>query len=469
MTHPSFPLEPDETQRALLNDAVLSFTEHFLSERATAPASLPAADPELLRRLLAPPEERARPLDSVFEDFAAALGTGFDTTSPGHLSYIPSGGIYSSALAGFLGAVTNRYTGGSHASPGCVAMEESVIRWMTSLFGLPEAAGGILLSGGSLANLTAVVTARSSFGEDFREGVIYASTAAHHSVSKSTRIAGIAPDRVRQVPTTSQLTIDVGALRAAIASDRAAGLRPMMIVSNAGTTDTGSIDPIAECAAVAASEGAWHHVDAAYGGFFQLTERGRERLAGISLADSITVDAHKSLFLPFGIGGLLVRDRSTLAGAHEGRGSYMQDVAGSGLPHYFALGPELTRPNRGLTVWFPLQIHGVALFRDALDAMLDRADWTAQQIAAMPAFEIVCKCDLSVVAFRAVAGDAESRRIFEALNATHELHLSSTTVDGQFVLRLAFLSQRAGMRVAERVIEPFCGRSRPGSTESRSL
>jgi len=453
MVHSGIPLEPNEEQRALLHDAVMAFAERFVSERAAVPASSPATDAALLRRLLALPEERGRSLDGALKDFAAALDTGFETSSPGFLSYIPSGGIYSSALAIFLGAVTNQYTAGSHASPGCVALEESVIQWMTSLFGLPASAGGILLSGGSIANLTAVVTARSHFGEDFSHGVIYASSAAHHSVGKSAMIAGIASDRLRRIPTTSQFALDVDALRAAISSDRAAGLRPMMIVSNAGTTDTGSIDPIAECAAVAKSEGAWHHVDAAYGGFFQLTARGRERLAGISLADSITVDGHKSLFLPFGIGGLLVRDRSTLVEAHEGRGSYMQDVAEGGLPHYFAMGPELTRPNRGLAVWLPLQVHGIAPFREALDEMLNLAAWAEQQIAAIPGFEVVCGCDLSVVAFRAVAGNAESRRIFDAVNATRELHLSSTTVDGHFVLRLAFLSQRTDMGVARRAIE----------------
>lgn len=453
MTSGDLPLELGEQQRAGLHDAVMAFVDEFVSGRASAPAVSPPTDADLLARLLTPPAEQGRPVDGALADLAAALDTGFDPTSPGFLSYIPTGGIHSSALAMFLGAVTNRYTGGSHASPGSVAMEESVIRWMTSLFGLPSTAGGILLSGGSIANLTAVVTARARFGDDFRDGVIYTSSAAHHSVRKAAMIAGIASDRVRELPTTVELSADLDGLRAAIAADRDAGLRPMMIVSNAGATDTGTVDPIADCATIASDEGAWHHVDAAYGGFFQLTERGRERLAGISLADSITVDAHKSLFLPFGVGGLLVRDRAALVEAHEGRGSYMQDVTSEELPHYFSMGPELTRPNRGLAVWLPLQLHGVAAFRDALDDMLDIAAWAARQIEAMPGYELACPTELSVVAFRAVAGDDASRRILEAVNATRELHLSSTTVDGRFALRLAFLSHRTEMATAERAIE----------------
>lgn len=185
------------------------------------------------------------------------------------------------------------------------------------------------MSGGSIANLTAVVTARSQLGEGFHDGVIYASERAHHSINKAARIAGIAPGRVTSVPTDTELRLDPEALEITIRSDRRAGLRPMMIVATAGTTDTGAIDPLGACADLAKAEDTWFHVDAAYGGFFQLTDRGRSRLTGIDRADSITVDAHKSLLLPFGVGGLLVKDPATLIAAHEGHGAYMQPESNS--------------------------------------------------------------------------------------------------------------------------------------------
>jgi aromatic-L-amino-acid/L-tryptophan decarboxylase len=176
-------------------------------------------------------------------------------------------------------------------------------------------------------------------------------------------------------------------------------------------------------------------------------------MAGIGRADSITVDAHKSLFLPFGVGGLLVRDPQTLVVAHEGHGAYMQDVLDHGLPHYFALGPELTRPNRGISVWLPLQLHGVAQFREVLDEMLDLARWTAEQLTDLPGIEVSCSPQLSVVAFRSSDSDVTSRRIFEHLIASRRVHISSTEIDGRFIIRLAFLSQRTKAPIARQVVD----------------
>lgn len=324
---------------------------------------------------------------------------------------------------------------------------------MTALFGLPGSAGGLLLSGGSIANLTAVVTARSQMGDSFHHGVIYASEHAHHSIAKAARIAGIASDRVRSVPGDRCFHLDATALERSVEADRRDGLRPMMIAATAGTTDTGAIDPLAACADIAATSGAWFHVDAAYGGFFQLTERGQSRLLGIERADSITVDAHKSLLLPFGIGGLLVRNPATLVAAHEGHGAYMQDVVEQELPHYLAMGPELTRPNRGLPIWFALQLHGIGQFRTTLDLMLDLAENAAAVLADIPGIVLAGPPELSVVAFRALAGDSPTLHLLDVLNRSREVHVSSTTIDGHVHVRLAFLSQRTTKTMADRAVE----------------
>ena len=468
------PLEPDIDDHRALIEAVIEFAQRRITDPSPTPVTLGPGDSDQLIGLLEPPPDNGRNVGAALEALDTALQSGIDTASGRFLSYIPSGALTTAAWGSLLGAITNRYTGGSHAAPGSVAMEQSVIGWIASLFGLPPTAGGLLLSGGSMANLTAVVTARSRLADGavdgradgrFDHGVIYTSARSHHSVAKAARIAGIHSDRVRHVPADPELRLDTGRLAGMVYADRAAGLRPMMIVATAGTTDTGTVDPLARCAEVAAEHGAWYHIDAAYGGFFALTERGRARFTGIEYADSITVDAHKSLFLPFGIGGLVVRDTDTLVAAHQGRGAYMQDVTERRLPGgdrvlplYFAMGPELTRPNRGLPLWLALNLHGVNRFRDELDRMLDLAERTAGRLRAMDGIELAVEPELSVVAFRSSiadcsVGDAITERIFRYLNESGEVHVSSTTIDDRFVIRFAFLSQRTTDAIADRAVE----------------
>jgi aromatic-L-amino-acid decarboxylase len=447
------PLEPSSAQRMSLGSRVLDFLDEWLDRRNSAPASWPRTDERLIEELLREPGEDGRELESLLEAVGRATETGFDTAGGGFMSYIPSGGLYTAALGALLGSVTNQYTGGAHASPGMTAIEESVIRWMTGLFGLPTSAGGVLVSGGSIANLIAVVTARSRFGDDFRDGVIYTSTHGHHSIQKAARIAGISTARITLVDTDERRRLDAQSLERCIAQDSRRGLRAMMVVANAGTTDTGAIDPLHACADIAADAGAWFHADAAYGGFFQLTERGRARLSGIERADSITIDAHKSLFLPFGVGGLLMRDPAAVAEAHEGAGAYMQDIATGDLPHYMEMGPELTRPNRGLQVWLALNLHGVRPFRDELDRMLDLSDRMAVALGSVPGIEVLDAPQLSIVAFRARSGDAATRAILDALLASEEVHVSSTTIDGHLYGRFALLSQRTSDAVVDRAID----------------
>ena len=284
--------------------------------------------------------------------------------------------------------------------------------------------------------------------------MIYTSERAHHSIAKAAHIAGIGRDRVCTVAVDDGLRLDPEALRAAIDDDLAAGRRPLMVAATAGTTDTGAVDPLRDCAAIAAEHEVWFHVDAAYGGFFVLTERGRRALDGIDTADSITVDGHKSLFLPFGVGALVVQDRKALVDAHEGRGAYMADVIDDDdLPHYFAMGPELTRPWRGLAVWLPLQLHGVDPFGRELDRMLDLAEWSAAELSAIDGIEVIADQPLSIVTFRATAGDEATSKLLAALNRSGRVHVSSTTIDDVVHVRLAFLSQRTSAEVANTAVE----------------
>jgi aromatic-L-amino-acid decarboxylase len=186
------------------------------------------------------------------------------------------------------------------------------------------------------------------------------------------------------------------------------------------------------------------HVDAAYGGFFQLTERGRERFHGITRADSVTLDPHKGLFLPYGMGSLVVRDGAALRDAHYEGAAYLQDLAPEGeLPNFTEYSPELSRANRGLRVWMPLKLHGVSAFREALDEKLDLTDHLSAAIQEISNVEVPWAPQLTVVPFRLRGADEPTnQRFLEAINASKRVFLSSTKVNGDYVLRACIMSHR---------------------------
>jgi aromatic-L-amino-acid decarboxylase len=383
--------------------------------------------------------------------FGRVIPTSFNTASPGYLAYIPGGGLFHSAVADLIADATNRYVGVFQAAPGLVALEANVVRWFASIIGLPEGSGGILTTGGSLANFTAVVTARRErLPADFLRGVLYTSEEAHHSVQKAAMLAGFPPERVRKIPSDARFRLDLSALREAIASDRAADLTPFLLVGSAGTTATGAVDALTELADIAEQERLWFHVDAAYGGFFALTERGRVVLRGIERADSVTLDPHKSLFLPYGTGCLLVRDVEALRRAHSVSASYLPTMQTEpGLFDYCELSPELSRDARGLRVWLPLKMHGAAVFRAELDEKLDLARAAAEALRLIAEIEISAEPELSLFAFRWCppglddeAVDALNRRLIAAVNARQRVLLTGAVVHERFVVRICVLSFR---------------------------
>jgi aromatic-L-amino-acid decarboxylase len=412
-------------------------------ERGPASGSTPT--PALLAELSEPPPETPRELGTLLDRTRRAAAAAYETAGPSYLAYIPGGGIFTSALGGFLAAGLNRYTGKATPAPALVALEESVLRWMCNLFGFPAGSQGLLTTGGSISNLIALSAARTRHAEgQVDRATVYVGEHAHSSVAKAARTVGIPRAHVRVIRSTRDLRLDVEHLRALIAEDRSAGLIPVCICAAAGTTNTGTIDPLAEVAAVAEAAGVWLHVDGAYGGFFQLTGRGQERLAGIERADSITLDPHKSLFLPFGTGALVVRSANALRCAFTEEAACLRDLGdGGALPDFDALTPELSRDFRGLRLWLPLHLHGVGAFREQLDEKLDLAALAYETLAADPRFDLPWTPDLSVVAFRLAGGsDDVQLRFLERINASQRVLLSSTRIDGQIYLRLAILSLR---------------------------
>jgi len=441
------PLEPSADELADLSAGVVDFVARWVAGRADAPASnrFDPALPDLLKQLGGAPGEDGASLDQLLAQVAEAATHGIDTAGPGYFGFVPGGGLITAALADLVATAVNRSVGVAARGPALAQMEAGAVDWIADLVGLPSTTrGGILTSGGSMANFSAVIAARAAkLPTDFLTGTLYATDQTHHSIAKAAMLAGFPPDGVRTVPTDRELRADVDALRTMVANDRRVGRRPFLVVANAGTTNTGAIDPLADLADLAAAEDLWLHVDAAYGGFFLLTERGRSRLAGIDRVDSATLDPHKSLFLPYGTGALVVRNVEALRRSHEIPGAYLQDLAAvPDVPDFAALSPELSRDFRGLRVWLPLQLHGLAAFRAALDEKLDLATQAHARLREVNGLEVPWTPQLSVVAFRHRNGPAATRQVLEDLNAAQRVYLSSTTIAGALTGRLCVLSHR---------------------------
>jgi aromatic-L-amino-acid decarboxylase len=412
----------------------------------TAPAV--AAAKALVEPLPTAATPLAELLDEIFERHAPAS---FTTAGPGYLAYIPGGGLFQSAVADLIADGINRYTGVFAAAPGLVQLEMNTVRWFCEIVGYPLGAGGILTSGGSLANLSAVVAARvAKLGEAFLDGTIYVSDQVHHCVDKAARIAGFPRANLRTLAADDRFRLDPAAVERAIVHDRDRGLRPFLLVASAGTTNTGAIDPLPELAALARRHDLWLHVDAAYGGFFALTARGRAALAGIEEADSVVLDPHKGLFLPYGTGALLVRDAAVLKAAHSEFAEYMPALQSDpDLIDPCEVSPELSKPFRGLRIWLPLKLHGVEPFRRNLDEKLDLARWITNELRALEALEILAEPQLSTVAFalRAPAlplaeANRRTRALLDAVNGRRRVHLTGTQLGGRFAIRISILSFR---------------------------
>jgi aromatic-L-amino-acid decarboxylase len=398
-----------------------------------------------------PPEEGValEPLlDLLFHEW---IPRSFTAPGPGYLAYIPGGGLYPAALADFISNTTNRYTGVWQAAPVLVQLEANALDWLREWMDFPPDARGLFTSGGSMATFNAIVCARERYlGPEIRRGVLYTSDQAHHSVLKSAKLAGVMPDRVRAIDSDNRYRLRVAALRAAIAADRRAGLTPFAVVSSAGTTNTGAVDPLDAINDVCAAETLWHHVDGAYGAFFYLCEELRETLHGLARADSLTLDPHKGMFLPYGTGALLVRDGAALRAAHEATAPYLP-----AMPHPADFydpsqhGPELSRGFPGLRVWLSIKLFGAAAFRSAIAEKRALALEAARRVAALPGIVIDADPELSLFAFHLswpgasrADEDAATRALMEQTTRRGRVMVTGCSTHGRFLGRVCVLSFR---------------------------
>jgi glutamate/tyrosine decarboxylase-like PLP-dependent enzyme len=370
------------------------------------------------------------------------------------MGYIPGGGLWSGAVGDLLSAGTNRFSGVYYSSPGAVVLENQLVRWMCSLFGYPKSSHGILTSGGSIANLVALQTARDARKIDstnVKNAVIYLTSQAHHCINKALRTLGLNEAEQRVISMNAHYQMDVDALRGAIAADKKAGLVPFLVIGTAGTTDSGAIDPIDSIADVCRQNDCWFHVDAAYGGFFVLVDEIKKKFKGIGRADTLVVDPHKGLFIPYGLGVVLVRNGSNLVETFSHHAAYMQDAYGFDEISPADCGPELTKHFRGMRLWVPLHLHGLAPFRAALREKILLTRYFRERVKAL-GFETGPEPQLTVNLYRYPHANANefNQKLVDAIHKDGRCFFSSTLIDGQLWLRCAILNFRTHLEESAR-------------------
>jgi len=445
----STKLELKPEKRKAWNQAVQNYIEDFL-ENFNKQYTFQVSE-DLGKGIVdVPIEENGKPMAYLLEQLKKHVDTpNLNPASGGHFGYIPGGGVYTTALADYMAAATNRFTGIFYPCPGGVRMENHLIRWMCKMVGYPNTALGNLSSGGSIANLSAITTARDAKGikaRDIENCVIYLTHQAHHCVEKAFRIAGMREAVYRYIPVDDHFKMKTTVLEQQIVNDKEKGLKPFIVIGSAGTTNTGTIDPLEQIGLLASKYDLWFHVDAAYGGFFMLCPDKKAAFKGIERSDSLAIDPHKGLFLSYGIGALLVKDVNALYNTHKYTADYLQDASPADQdPSPSDLSPELTRHFRGLRMWLSLQLLGIAPFRAAMEEKILLCQYFYQEIQKY-GFEVGPFPDLSIAIFRYVpeAGMANNfnDRIVELIKQDGRIFFSSTTLNGKYWIRFAVMSFR---------------------------
>jgi aromatic-L-amino-acid/L-tryptophan decarboxylase len=450
-------LETSLEQRNRVNAFAFDYAERFYNsiKDKNAYQAFDSTVNELLKIPLAEEGAGAENVVSFIEE--KIITPGLNSASGRNFGYIPGSALPYAAIGDYLAAVTNRYASVYSSSPGAVLLEAQLINWMAGLVGYASGYGGYLASGGSIANLTAVVAARDYAGikgADYPRVVVYLTSQTHHCVDRALNISGLGECIRRYIPIDSGFRMIPEKLNRQITRDADNGLIPWMIVASAGSTDIGAVDPLDEIGSVAQSKKLWFHVDAAYGGFFLLTKEGKKKLAGIEMSDSVVLDPHKSLFLPYGTGALLVKDVGTLTSSHAYHANYMKHAAAdTGVCSPADISPELTKHFRALRMWLPLKLHGIKAFRSALEEKLLLADYLWHEFRQMEDIEVSSPPQLSIFMFRWVpkGGDPGlmNRKLHNALLQDGRVFLSTTEVNGIFYFRVAVLSVATHLEEAE--------------------
>ena len=421
-----------------------------LAARDAGPASVPPPSRLTMeQRLREEAPEQGRPFAQVLARIEEEIfAEGLRVDHPRFFGYVPGPSNYVSVLAELIATGRNVFAGSWVAAPGAVEVELVTVDWFRRELGLPGTTGGLFVSGGSMANLTALTTARHVAGAG-PTARVYFSDQTHASVPKALRHLGFAPEALRSLPCDDAFRLDPDVVRTAIEEDRAQGHAPFCIVANAGTTNSGAVDPLPELAAVADEQGLWLHVDGAYGAAAAISERGRAALVGIDRADSVALDPHKWFFQPFETGLVLIRDGSHLRDAFAMAAAYVRDAERQPRtklpePNPFDHGLQMTRSFRALKVWTSVQVFGMEAFRRAVAHGFELADAAEAELRKRPSWEVVTPASMAIVTFRHVGPtgldtddrDERQRRLAGRLAEDGFALVSTTELRGRTVLRM---------------------------------
>jgi glutamate/tyrosine decarboxylase-like PLP-dependent enzyme len=432
------------------------------------PVARTGTRPEMESLLREPPPETGQGFRQAFTDFQQKVAPyAFRVNHPRFLAFIPGAPTYVSVLGDMLCAGTNFFAGVWLEAAGPAQVEILVLDWFKQFLGCPAEARGILTSGGSEANLTALVAAREplSFADRSR-AVLYVTEQRHLSMDRAAKVIGLRPEQVQRVPADERFMLNPRALADLVQRDREAGQLPWAVAANAGATNTGAVDPLATLVEYCQRERLWFHVDAAYGWPAVLTTEGRALLHGIGQADSITLDPHKWFGQAFEAGCVLVRDGRLLADTFTLRPDYMQDVAPAEDEINFSdHGIALTRRFRALKIWFSVKMLGVSWFRALVERCCRLAELAEALLRQTPGFEILSSRQLSIVCFRYVPPGLREQSVarneylnrlnlalVDALRATGRAFLSSTVLCDEVALRFCFVNWRTTAADVEEVV-----------------
>lgn len=431
-------MTPEDMRR--LGYRVVDMVVERAMRRNTEPAIVTGDPAELERMIGGPlPQEPLDPdasLDLMAEWILARQQHGDHTR---YFARVPGPASFAAILGEWMGTGFNTISTSWGGGSGPAAAEATVIRWIAEMLGMPARTEGVLLSGGSLANMTCFAAARSELGE----GVAYFTDQTHASLPRNLREMGFPPEHRHKIASDDTYRMSADALRAAIAEDRSKGLKPLMVIATAGTTNTGAQDPLNEIADICKAEDMWMHIDGAYGAPAAVTTEGRAFLSGLERADSVVLDPHKWLFQPYDVGACLVTRPGALERCHAMHPEYLKDVQSTtGEINFGNRSLELTRRSRALKLWMSIRTYGAVKFRDAVQKGIDSAKAAEEYLRAQPdVWEVVTPARIGIICFalKDAGPDCHAARA-KAVSDSGYACVSSTMLKEKSVLRLCTIN-----------------------------
>jgi aromatic-L-amino-acid decarboxylase len=433
-----------EEMRALGYRVVDTLVEHF-ERLPDLPPACTGSRVELENILREPlPETGQDPAIAIQQLTEHVFTNMCHVDHPRFFAFVPSPGNFVSAMADALATGFNPFVGTWLAGSGPAEIELVTVDWLREICGMPETAGGLFVSGGSMANLTALAVARQiRLGGGLTDARVYFSDQTHSSIDRALAVLGFRPEQIRRLPSDEHYRLPLEALEKAVAEDRASGKVPFCVIANAGSTNTGAVDPFPALAEFCRDRGLWLHADGAYGAASMLSARGRMALAGIEHVDSLSLDPHKWLFQPFESGCVILRDRNLLRDTFRILPDYLRDAHRLREEVNFCdYGIQLTRGFRALKLWLSLKVFGAAAFRAAVDHGFELAEIAERRLRESGQWEILSPAQMAIVAFRHVGDDALNSQIASELREGGYAFLSTTTLHGRTALRLCTINPR---------------------------